>query len=238
MLFVIQLHMKNKSYIGIAFIVLVFGIYALPKIVNSIKDNTVVKTKGKIEKLFDKKGAASLMKFEHIPDFSFTNQDNKTITNKDFENKVFVVEFFFTKCPTICPKMNANMVKIQNTFSKNENFGIASFSIDPKRDNPEQLKKYALEKGATMKNWHFLTGDLETIYKLSNNGFKLYAGENVKAEGGFEHSGLFALIDKNGFIRSRVVKDNDIENPIKYYDGLNEEQINWIKEDIALLLSE
>ena len=230
--------MKNKSYIGIAFIILIFGIYAIPKIVNSVKNNEVVKTKKDIEKLSDKKGAASLMKFEHIPNFSFTNQDGKTITNKDYENKVFVVEFFFTNCPTICPKMNKNMVKIQNTFSENKHFGIVSFSIDPKRDTPEQLKKYALEKGATMKNWHFLTGELDSIYKLSNKGFKLYAGENPEAEGGFEHSGLFALIDKNGFIRSRVVKNGENENPLKFYDGLDDEQVNWIKEDIALLLNE
>jgi len=230
--------MKNKSYIGIAFIILIFGIYALPKIVNSIKNNEVVKTKSNIEKLSNKKGAASLMKFEHIPNFSFTNQDGKTITNKDYENKVVVLEFFFTNCPTICPKMNKNMVKIQNTFAKNPNFGIVSISIDPKRDSIAQLKRYALEKGATMKNWSFLTGDLDTIYKLSNDGFKLYAGENAEAEGGFEHSGLFALIDKNGFIRSRIVKNGENENPIKFYDGLDQEQINWIKEDIALLLSE
>lgn len=230
--------MKNKSYIGIAFIILIFGIYALPKIVNSIKNKDVVKTKKELEVLDAKKGAANLLKFEHIPNFSFTNQDNKIITNKDYENKVFVVEFFFTNCPTICPIMNTNMVKIQNTFSKNENFGIVSFTIDPERDNPEQLKKYALEKGATMDNWHFLTGDIETIYKISNKGFKLYAGENEAAEGGFEHSGLFALIDKNGFIRSRKIEIGGIENPIKFYDGLDDTQVEMIKEDIALLLSE
>jgi len=230
--------MKNKSYIGIAFIILLFGIYALPKIVNSVKNNNVVKTKKELEILDSKKGAAGLVKFEHIPEFSFTNQDNKTITNKDYENKVFIVEFFFTSCPTICPKMNANMVKIQNTFSENDKFGIVSFSIDPKRDNPEKLKKYALEKGATMKNWHFLTGEVETIYKLSNNGFKLYAGENEEAEGGFEHSGLFALIDKKGFIRSRKIEVGGIENPIKFYDGLDMKQVEMLKEDIALLLNE
>lgn len=230
--------MKNKSYIGIAFIILLFGIYALPKIVNSVKNNDVVKTKKELEILDAKKGAAGLVKFEHIPEFSFTNQDKKIITNKDYENKVVVVEFFFTSCPTICPKMNANMVKIQNTFSKNDKFGIVSFSIDPKRDNPEKLKKYALEKGATMKNWHFLTGEIEAIYKLSNDGFKLYAGENEKAEGGFEHSGLFALIDKKGFIRSRKIEVGGIKNPIKFYDGLDMNQIEMLKEDIALLLNE
>ncbi len=229
--------MKNKPYIGIAFIILVFGIYSIPKIINSIKNQEVVKS-DKIEKIKNKKGAKNLLKFEQIPSFSFTNQDNKTVTNLDFKGKVVVLEFFFTSCPTICPKMNVNMVKIQNTFSKNDDFGIISISIDPKRDSPNVLKQYALEKGATMKNWHFLTGELETIYKLSNEGFKLYAGENKEAEGGFEHSGLFALIDKKGFIRSRSITIGGIENPIKFYDGLDNKQIKMLKEDIALLLNE
>ena len=230
--------MKNKSYIGIAFIILVFGIYALPKIVDTIKNDKIVKTKKDIEKIATKNGAKSLLKFEKVPNFSFTNQERKIITNKDYQNKVYVVEFFFTSCPSICPKMNKNMVKVQNVYASNPNFGIVSISVDPERDTPEVLKKYALEKGATMNNWNFLTGDEATIYKLSNDGFKLYAGENEKAEGGFEHSGLFALIDKNGFIRSRVVKVGENENPIKFYDGLDDKQVKWIIEDIALLLNE
>ena len=230
--------MKNKSYIGIAFIILVFGIYAIPKIVNSIKNNQVVKTKKDIEKLASKTSATSLLKFEKVPAFSFTNQDGKTVTNKDYKNKVYVVEFFFTSCPNICPIMNKNMVKVQKVYANNPNFGIVSISVDPKRDTPQVLKKYAQEKGATMKNWNFLTGKTEDIFKLSNNGFKLYAGENEKAEGGFEHSGLFALIDKNGYIRSRVVKNGENENPIKFYDGLDDKQVKWIIDDIALLLNE
>ncbi len=230
--------MKNKSYIGIAFIVLVFGIYAIPKIVNTIKNNEIVTTDKEIEKLSNKKGASLLMKFEKVPSFSFTDQNGKIISNKDYHNKVYVVEFFFTSCPNICPKMNKNMVKIQNTFAKNPNFAIASISVDPERDTLETLKKYAEEKGATMKNWHFLRGDIDKVFQLSNEGFKLYAGKNTKAEGGFEHSGLFALIDKNGYIRSRVTKVGENENPIKFYDGLDDKQVQWIKEDIALLLNE
>jgi len=230
--------MKNKSYIGIAFVILIFGIYAIPKIVDSVKNKQVTKTKKDIETLSDKIGASALIKFEHIPNFSFVNQNGNIITNKEYEGKVFVVEFFFTNCPTICPKMNENMVKLQNVYAKNNDFAIASFSIDPKRDSSEQLKKYAEDKGATMQNWHFMTGDVEAIYDLSNKGFKLYAGENEEAEGGFEHSGLFALIDKKGYIRSRVIQNGENKNPIKFYDGLDTEQVNWIKEDIALLLSE
>jgi len=211
--------MKKNSYIIIAFVILIFGIWALPKIIGN----------------FSKE---KLVKFEKVPDFEFTNQNGKTISNKNFENKVYVVEFFFTTCPTICPKMNANMVKIQNEFYGNPEFGIASFSIDPNHDTPQVLKTYADEKGATLKNWHFMTGNKDDIYSFSNDGFKLYVGENADVEGGFEHSGLFALIDKNGFIRSRKVKNGEIENPIKFYDGLNSKEIQWIKEDISILLNE
>jgi protein SCO1/2 len=197
---------------------LIFGIWAVPKIVAR----------------FDK---AELVKFERVPLFKFENQYGKFITNEDYRDKVYVVEFFFTSCPTICPIMNENMVKIQNEFYGNPSFGIVSISIDPERDSPEVLKAYADQKGATLKNWNFLTGKKDEIYSFSNDGFRLYAGENKDAEGGFEHSGLFALIDKDGFIRSRTVRNGDDENPIKYYNGLDEKEIQWLKEDINILLS-
>jgi protein SCO1/2 len=211
--------MKKYSYISIAFVILIFGIWAVPKIVAKFNQN-------------------ELMKFEEVPPYEFENQQGLLIGNSDYKNKVYVVEFFFTSCPTICPRMNENMVKIQNEFYGNPSFGILSISIDPERDSPEVLKAYADEKGATLKNWHFLTGDKEEIYSFSNDGFKLYAGENKDVEGGFEHSGLFALIDKDGFIRSRTVMNGEIENPIKFYNGLDEKEIQWLKEDINLLLKE
>jgi len=153
--------------------------------------------------------------------------------NSNFENKVYVVEFFFTSCPTICPRMNENMVKIQNEFFGNPSFAIASVSIDPESDSPQVLKAYAKEKGATLKNW-----DKDDVYTFSNDGFRLYAGENKDVEGGFEHSGLFALIDKEGYIRSRTVISGENENPIKFYNGLDDKEIQWLKEDIKLLLKE
>jgi len=211
--------MKNKSYIGITFIILIFGIWAIPKILNKISNEPLVK-------------------FEKVPDFEFTDQNNEVITNATFQDKVYVVEFFFASCPTICPKMHKSLLKIQNEFYGNPNFGMASITIDPKRDTPEVLKKYAEEHQVTLKNWHFLTGDKDIIYTFSNNGFKLYAGENEEAEGGFEHSGLFALIDKEGYIRSRTVRSGDNDNPIKFYDGLDARQVQMLKEDITILLKE
>lgn len=210
---------KKYAFIGIAFIVLVFGTWAIPKIVSILNPK-------------------ALVKFEKVPEFRFTNQYGKTVSNETFKNKVYVVEFFYTRCPTICPKMNKNMLLLQDAFYGNPDFGIASFSINPTYDTPQILLDYAKEKGATLKNWHFLTGNQDTIYNLANKGFKLYAGENNQVEGGFEHSGLFALIDKNGFIRSRTIKTGDDENPIKFYDGLDIAQVEMLKNDIKKLLAE
>ena len=211
--------MKKNSYIAVAFIVLIFGIWAVPKIIDRFE-------------------GTELMTFEKVPDFEFISQDSVTVSQKNFEGKVYVVEFFFTSCPTICPKMHESMLKLQKEYYGNPEFGIASISIDPKRDTPSVLKQYANTKGSTLKNWYFLTGEKDLIYNFSNKGFKLYAGENKDVEGGFEHSGLFALIDKQGYIRSRTVKNGDMVNPIKFYSGLDPKEVEWLKEDIAVLLKE
>ena len=211
--------MKKNSYIIVTLIILVFGIWAVPKIIEKFSDQ-------------------ELVKFEQVPSFEFTNQDNVLISNRNYENKVYIIEFFFTSCPTICPVMNKSMVKIQNKFYGNPDFGMASISIDPKRDTPEVLKAYAKKNGITLKNWNLLTGKKEDIYALSHDGFRLYVGENKDVEGGFEHSGLFALIDKDGYIRSRTVQSGDNINPIKYYNGLDDKEVQWLKEDIAILLNE
>ncbi|WP_457616317.1 SCO family protein [Lutibacter sp.] len=208
--------MKKYSYVGVAFIVLIFGIYAVPKIVNKLKTPT-------------------LATINKVPHFEFVNQDGKKISNDFYKNKVYVVEFFFTTCPTICPKMTKSMVRIQDKFYAYQDFGIVSFSINPTHDTPEILKAYAKSHGATMKNWNFLTGDQDKIYELANTGFTLFAGENSEAEGGFEHSGMFALVDKQGNIRSRL---DDYGNPIAFYDGLNPEGVKMIMEDIEILLKE
>ncbi|MGB3342944.1 MAG: SCO family protein [Aequorivita sp.] len=205
---------KNYSYIGISFIILIFGIWAVPKIVARVS-KTELETIGR------------------APAFSLTDQHGKTISNKDFEGKVYVVEFFFTTCPSICPIMTENMIKIQNEFLGNPKVGIASFTIDPAHDTPEVLKAYAREKGITKLQWHLLTGDKDEIFKLSYEGFNLYVGEGGEEDGGFEHSGFFALIDQEGNIRSR--KD-DQGNPIIYYDGLDDKNIQMLKEDIKHLL--
>ena len=227
--------MKNKSYIGISFIILVFGILVVPTIIDRVQNGNVVKG-DRLDKV--KSGTTeeeSLVKIGPAPQFDLTNQEGNKVTNATYLGKVFVIEFFFTSCPTICPKMNQSMLVIEKQFFGNPNFGIASITIDPEKDSPKVLKKHAKLLGATSSNWHFLTGDKKYIFDLANKGFNLYAGENEKVNGGFEHSGLFALIDKNGNIRCRKDK---FGNPILYYDGLDPEGVKDIQEDIKLLLKE
>lgn len=232
---------KKYSYIGIVFIILLFGIYAVPKIIAKFNNDDIVEDNrlNKVEKT-TKRNSSGLYQFSKVPAFEFVNQEGDTITNETYADKVYVVEFFFSTCPTICPIMNRKMVTIQNEFAKNDDFGIASISITPEIDTPTILKEYASRNGITHKNWHLLTGKSDdVVYDLSNKGFKLYVGKGEEEHGGFEHSGLFALIDKNGFIRSR--KDEQ-GNPILYYRAIKEsdfpDQIKELKEDIKLLLNE
>src|SRR3970282_1064516 len=144
------------------------------------------------------KEVEKLVKIGPAPKFELVNQDNKKITNETYKGKVYVLEFFFTTCPSICPKMNLSMLAIENKFFGNPNFGIVSITIDPSHDTPEVLKAHAKLLGVKSSNWNFLTGDKDYIFNLANKGFNLYAGENSDVKGGFEHSGLFALIDRNG----------------------------------------
>jgi protein SCO1/2 len=175
-----------------------------------------------------------------VVDFLFLNQDSLFISNQDFKGKVFVAEFFFTRCPSICIEMNKNMKILDELYGDRDDFGIASFTIDPENDTPTTLKKYSELIEVKSKSWHFLTGDKEDIYELSNKGFNIFSSINEAVEGGFEHQGFFALIDKDGYIRSRA---NNFGTPIVYYSGItieneNVQGIEMIKEDIEKLLNE
>lgn len=246
----------SYSYVGIAFIILVFGIIFIPKIINRLSNEDVVRDDNRSENVTTQKINSTKSDLVYIPgtdgqnrkvpDFSFTSHNGKTITNKDYLGKVYIVEFFFTTCPTICPRMNSNLVQIQDEFKDFEkDFGVASFTINPEYDTVEVLKSYADKYGISNPNWHLMTGDEDVIYKLSNEGFYLYTAENTEVEGGFEHSGNFALVDKEGFIRSRVDANG---NPLIYYNGIiseemgeedgEKEQISILKEDIKKLLNE
>ena len=162
-----------------------------------------------------KKNLYTVMK---VPDFKLTDQNNKTITNKDMLGKVYLVEFFFSKCPTICPVMNTNMKAIEEKIN-NPGFGIISISIDPENDTSQMLKQHAERIGVKSPDWHFLTGDRDYIGKLADQ-FNIYVGDKEDESESLNHSGMIALVDKDGNIRCRYNKDN---MPILYYSGLNYE---------------
>lgn len=153
-----------------------------------------------------------------VPDFELTDQNSKKITNKDMLEKVYLVEFFFSKCPTICPVMNSNMKVIEKEIDRPE-FGILSISIDPENDTPETLKQHADKIGVKSPNWHFLTGDRDYIGKLADQ-FNIYVGDKEDESESLNHSGMIALVDQEGNIRCRYNKDH---MPILYYSGLNYE---------------
>ena len=229
--------MKAK-YIGLFAVILIFGIIFVPKIHdrivnNTIVDNTRMTTVKSQEADVVVDTSKKLLAVQEVPAFDFINQDSQAITNDFYKGKVYVVEFFFSSCTTICPIMNRNMLQVSQEFASQENFGIASISIDPSFDTPQVLKAYASRYKATHPNWNFLTGDKDTIHKLSNEGFKLFAAQDKDEIDGFSHSGLFALIDQNGIVRSRKDKHG---NPLFYYNGLEQESIDMLIQDIKKLL--
>lgn len=231
--------MFKKKYFGLLLILLIFGVFFIPKIIHRISNNDLVHD--------NRARSAQPLSYikingeaKKVPDFLFINQDSLLISNEDYKGKVYVAEFFFTSCPSICPIMNKNMKRIETVYGNRQDFGIASFSIDPEHDTPTVLKEYAEDYGVFSPHWHFLQGEKTSIYELANRGFNIFAAVNPKIEGGFEHQGYFALIDKDGFIRSRTDQFN---NPIVYYLGLDEEdkqvqEVDWLIEDIKLLLEE
>lgn len=239
---------QNYTYIWVSLVVLVFGIIFIPKIVNRVQRGDVVESNRMSTENDPDRLAYITLNGERrrVPEFALINQDSMLITDEDYKGKVYVAEFFFTSCPSICPIMNRNLVQLQEEFREFEDFGVASFTINPEYDTPEILKAYAENYGITDMDWHLLTGERDSIYKLANEGFNIFAAEAPGVPGGFEHSGLFALIDREGYIRSRRDK---FGNPIIYYRGAiseaqehnhegETEQISLLKEDIRKLLEE
>ena len=160
--------------------------------------------------------------FHTIPDFKFLNQDGDTITNAAFDEKAYVVDFFFTSCPTICPKVKKQMLRIHEKYQANPELNLVSYTIDPKRDNVEHLSSYAKNLGVTSENWHFLTGDKWELHGLADDYFSVVI-EDEDAPGGFDHSGRLILVDQNRNIRS-------------FCNGTDPKSVDGFLKDIDLLL--
>lgn len=162
--------------------------------------------------------------YHQIPDFAFVDQDSQLITNNTFAGKAYVVDFFFISCPTICPTVTRQMMRIYERYKDDDRISLVAHTIDPKRDTVGRLHQYASNLGVSTDKWHFLTGDKDAIYEIADDYFSI-AIENPDAPGGFDHSGRLILIDGNRHVRS-------------FCDGTDPESVDRFMRDIDILLSE
>lgn len=166
-----------------------------------------------------------IKKFHKISNFNLVNQNGNNISQEFYHNKIYVADFFFTTCPSICPIMTNNMLKVQEKIKNDPNVLIVSFSVDPKTDSVAQLKKYAKEKGVDDLKWNLLTGDKKQIYDLARKSF--FVAEIVKDSDSNDiiHTENFVLVDPDKRIRG-------------FYDGTNLDEIKNLISDLSLLKGE
>ena len=163
--------------------------------------------------------------YHTIAHFEFVNQDSATITNDTFKDKIYVADFFFTSCRTICPIMKTQMLRVYDTIQNKSDVLILSHTIDPEYDTVALLHDFAKRLGVDSKKWHFVTGVKDSIYKIAQTSYFATAMEDKTEPDGFIHSGAFLLIDKSGRIRGK-------------YDGTKEEEVNRLIGDIERLRTE
>lgn len=177
-----------------------------------------------IEKVVDGEKVKDTL-FRTIPDFKLRNQDSSLVTAKDFDGKIYVADFFFTSCPTICPVMHRNLLKVYQKYKGNPLVKIASHTIDVKYDTPSRMKAYASKLGIEGTQWEYLWGSRDEIYALAERNYLVAAVEDKNAPGGFVHQGYLVLVDKEKRIRGA-------------YDGTLDEDVEKLMQDMDVLLKE
>lgn len=165
--------------------------------------------------------------YHEVPDFSFTNQFSEEVTWEDFEGDIVVADFFFTTCPTICPIMTKQMTRLQWMLEDPayDDVHFISHTVNPSNDTPEVLRKYGEEQGADFEKWTFVTGDQEDIFEQGFEGYLLSTQEDEAAPGGFLHSSMFVLVDRDRHIRG-------------FYDGTSSKEVDDLVTDIKMLKKE
>ena len=160
-----------------------------------------------------------------VPYFSFVNQDGDSLTQQQVNGKIYVADFFFISCPTICPVMKREMIRVFDAYKGDPDLMILSHTIDPQHDTLALLKQYATDLGSDGKQWQFLTGNRELIYEMAEKGYYATAMPDSTAPGGFVHSGGFILVDKLARVRG-------------IYDGTDPKKVDELIKDIAILKQE
>ncbi|MCH2223228.1 MAG: SCO family protein [Crocinitomicaceae bacterium] len=164
--------------------------------------------------------------YPKIPEFEYLNQDSILIKSGDMKGKIWIADFFFTTCPTICPVMTTQMKRLNGmTEDLSEHIQFMSFSIAPKHDQPSQLMRYIDHHGIKANNWHFFTGDESATHLLGVESFLVHAAADEEAPGGYAHSGAFTLVDKEGYVRG-------------VYMGTETEEVNRLEKDLRILLKD
>lgn len=163
--------------------------------------------------------------YHTIPDFAFVDQDSALVTQETFQGDIYVADFFFTSCPTICPKMKSQMLRVYEKYQGDDNVKFLSHSIDPTHDSVAVLRDYADRLGVDAEKWHFITGDRDVIFDIAQNSYMASALEDEAEPGGLVHSGAFLLIDSQRRVRG-------------HYDGTKAEEVDQLMRDMDLLLKE
>ena len=215
-------HVQIKS--KIAFLFLVVGISACTS-TEEQKDLLPILGERDVEyKMVDGKEVADTI-YHVVPEFEYINQDSVWVESSQLKNKVWVADFFFTHCPTICPPMTSQMKRLNDeTQDLASKVQFLSFSIDPKRDSPTRLREYIKLFEIKGKNWHFFTGDEEETHLLAKEFFN-GAERDEEADGGFGHTDYFALVDTKGHVRG-------------IYQGTNPAQVDSLQKDLRKLLKD
>lgn len=163
--------------------------------------------------------------YQTVPNFKFLNQDSIEVTNNIVKDKIYIADFFFTSCSTICPIMHRNMKTIYDKYKENPDVMFLSHTIDFKYDKPSVLKKYAQKLGVDTKKWQFVYGTKDSIYHLAEHDYLVAVQQDSTAKDGFVHQGWLVLVDKDKHIRGA-------------YDGTKTEQVEQLQKDISVLLNE
>lgn len=208
---------RYEFFVLTMLLVLLFGCKEKIERVRVIGEKIVVRQNENGQVVYDTIAAAA-------PSFCFENQEAQAFCSDELRGKVYLVDFFFTHCPSICVKMKRNLLTVQNELKAEPNFVITSFTIDPARDSASVLAIYATKLGVDTKQWTFLTGNRDSIYATADR-FLTEAAEDENSPGGFMHAGNFILVDQQGRIRG-------------YYNGVDEKEMPRLTKDIKSLLHE
>lgn len=163
--------------------------------------------------------------YHHVPPFQFTTSTNTQFGSKQLEGKIYIADFFFSRCPSICPTMTTQLMRVQSAFKDNKEIQLVSFTVDPENDTPEVLAAFASKYKANPGTWHFLTGQKDAIYKLAKEGFKISAMDDPAGGEEFVHSDKLILVDQNKIIRG-------------FYNGTDPKEVDRLITEVKVLLHE